>query len=71
MSRGKMLILRGNSAGPGTYPDEHEHTNVAWPAGALHVWAAKEYARRKGYQPVVPDIPGHRRARQVRRPPKP
>src|SRR5260370_273439 len=58
MSRGKMLILRGNSADAGTYPDEQGNTNVAWPFGALHVWAAREYARRKDYEPVVLDIPG-------------
>jgi hypothetical protein len=38
MSRGKMLILRGNSADAGTYPDEQGNTNVAWPIGALHEW---------------------------------
>jgi hypothetical protein len=54
----KMLILRGNSADAGTYPDEQGNTNIAWPFGALHVWAAREYARRKGYEPVVLDIPG-------------
>jgi len=58
MSRGKMLILRGNSADAGTYPNEQGNTNVAWPFGALHVWAAREYARRKDYEPVVLDIPG-------------
>ena len=58
MSRGKMLILRGNSADAGTYPNEQGNTNVAWPVGALHVWAAREYARRKDYEPVVLDIPG-------------
>src|SRR5260370_33015788 len=58
MSRGKMLILRGNSADAGTYPDE-QGKNIAWPQGALHVWAAREYAKRKDYEPVVLDIPGH------------
>jgi hypothetical protein len=58
MPRGKMLILRGNSADAGTYPNEQGNTNVAWPVGALHVWAAREYARRKDYEPVVLDIPG-------------
>jgi len=52
-----MLILRGNSAKAGTYPDE-KGDNIAWPVGALHVWAASEYARRKGYEPVVLDVPG-------------
>jgi hypothetical protein len=57
MSRGKMLILRGNSADAGTYPDE-QGKKIAWPQGALHVWAASEFARREGYEPVVLDIPG-------------
>src|SRR5712671_4320640 len=57
MSGSKMLILRGNSAEAGTYPDE-QGNNIAWPAGALHVWAASEYARRNGYEPVLLDIPG-------------
>ena len=54
----KMLILRGNSAGAGSYPDEKGNTNVAWPIGALHVQAASDYARRRGYEPVVLDKPG-------------
>jgi hypothetical protein len=53
-----MLILRGNSADAGKYPDEQGNTNVAWPQGALHVWAASEFARRNDYEPVVLDIPG-------------
>ncbi len=53
----KMIILRGNSAGAGTYPDEQGNT-IAWPNGALHVGAANEFARRKGYDPVVLDKPG-------------
>jgi hypothetical protein len=57
MSGPKMLILRGNSANAGTYPDE-QGNNIAWPVGALHVWAASEYARRNHYEPVVLDIPG-------------
>ena len=48
----KMLILRGNAAAAGTYPDE-QGKNIAWPIGALHVSAASDYARRRGYQPVV------------------
>ena len=54
----KMLILRGNSAGPGSYPDETGNTRVSWPIGALHVGAASDYARRRGYEPVVLDKPG-------------
>ncbi len=57
MSGPKMLILRGNSAKAGTYPDE-KGDNIAWPVGALHVWAASEYARRRGYKPVLLDVPG-------------
>lgn len=53
----KMLILRGNSAPAGTYPDE-QGKKIAWPIGALHVEAASEYARRKGYEPTVLDKPG-------------
>ena len=54
----KMLILRGNSAGPGSYPDEKGNTKVSWPIGALHVQAASDYARMRGYEPVVLDKPG-------------
>lgn len=54
----KMLILRGNSAGPGSYPDEKGNTNVSWPIGALHVHAASDYARSRGYEPIVLDKPG-------------
>jgi hypothetical protein len=53
----KRLILRGNSAGEGTYPDEHGH-NIAWPDGALHVQAASEYAKSRGFEPIVLDVPG-------------
>jgi len=53
----KMLILRGNSAPAGSYPDE-QGNKIAWPIGALHVWAASEYARRKNFDPVVLDKPG-------------
>jgi hypothetical protein len=54
----KMLILRGNSAAAGSYPDENGNPNVAWPFGALHVRAASDYARRRGYDPIVLDKPG-------------
>jgi hypothetical protein len=53
----KMLILRGNSAAKGKYPDE-EGKNIAWPNGALHVGAARGYAHEKGYVPIVLDVPG-------------
>ncbi|WP_156949007.1 hypothetical protein [Bradyrhizobium sp. WSM1417] len=58
MPNPKMLILRGNSAPAGNYPDESGNPNIAWPFGALHVRAACEYARRRGYEPVVLDKPG-------------
>jgi hypothetical protein len=53
----KMIILRGNSAGAGSYPDEQGKT-PAWPIGALHVSAASDYARRRSYDPIVLDKPG-------------
>jgi hypothetical protein len=59
MSRLIMLILRGNADKEGKkYPDE-TGKKIAWPDGALHVGAAEEYARLKGYEPVVLKIPGH------------
>lgn len=54
----KMVILRGNGAKAGTYPDE-QGNKIAWPLGALHVEAASEYARRRRYLPVVLDIGGY------------
>jgi hypothetical protein len=54
----KMLILRGNSAPAGSYPDETGNANVAWPIGALHVQAASDYARMRAYEPKVLDKPG-------------
>jgi len=53
----KMLILRGNPAPKGKYPDEHGNY-PAWPHGALHVSAATKYARLMHFEPVVLDIPG-------------
>lgn len=53
----KMLILRGNDAKAGTYPDE-QGNKIAWPLGALHVEATRKYARSLGYEPIVFDIPG-------------
>ena len=58
MPNPKMLILRGNWAPAGNYPDEKGNANVAWPLGALHVQAASDYARMRGYEPVVLDKPG-------------
>jgi hypothetical protein len=53
----KMVIMRGNPAPAGKYPDE-KGANVAWPLGALHVEAALEYGRRRGYRGIVLDVPG-------------
>jgi len=53
----KMVILRGNSALAGTYPDE-KGEKIAWPFGALHAEAAREFARHLCYIPDVLDIPG-------------
>jgi hypothetical protein len=57
MPRHKMLILRGNSAGAGSYPDEQGNM-IAWPHGALHEWAACEYARRSGYHAEIVQAAG-------------
>ena len=51
-----MLILRGNS-GPPSRPDENGKLQP-YTRGALHEWAATEYARRKGYEPTVLDVSG-------------
>jgi hypothetical protein len=54
----KMLILRGNSDNEGkTYPDEQGNL-IAWPKGALHEKAAKDYATLKGYDGDVLDVSG-------------
>jgi hypothetical protein len=57
MANPKMIILRGNAAPAGMYPDEQGKT-PAWPNGALHVKAAKDYATREGFDPVVLDVGG-------------
>ncbi len=57
MANSKMVILRGNAAKAGNYPDEQGKT-IAWPIGALHVRAASGYARQRGYDPVVLDVAG-------------
>src|SRR5215218_4544789 len=58
----KMIILRGNSAPEGNYPDEQGNT-IAWPNGALHVDAATTYAKRRGYEPNVLNVPGQPQSR--------
>jgi hypothetical protein len=56
---GKMVILRGNADLSGkSYPDENGKM-IKWPVGALHVQAAKDYAKQRDYEPVVFDIAGH------------
>jgi hypothetical protein len=53
----KMLILRGNPAPKGKYPDEHGNYR-GWSEGALHERPAKEYARLMHFKPDVLPIPG-------------
>ena len=57
MANKTMLILRGNDAGAGNYPDEQGKI-VAWPKGALHEKAARAFAKQLGYDDVVVDAPG-------------
>src|SRR3954449_6171881 len=52
-----MVIMRGNSAKAGTYPDE-QGKKIAWPIGALHVKAAEDYAKQQGYEPLTLAVPG-------------
>ena len=58
MASPKMVILRGNAAKEGKYPDEQGKT-PAWPKGALHVKAATDYAKREGYDPIVLNVAGY------------
>jgi hypothetical protein len=53
----RMLILPGNAAAAGKYPDE-QGIKIAWPTGALHRGAAREYAWLKGYVPQVVEKSG-------------
>ena len=57
MTNPTMLILRGNDSPAGTFPDE-QGKKIAWPIGALHVQAASDYARRRGYEPLVLNVSG-------------
>jgi hypothetical protein len=57
MAHRKMVILRGNSAPAGSYPDEQGNM-ISWPIGALHVDAAVEFARRMGFEGVVLPVAG-------------
>ena len=45
------------------YPDETGKT-IAWPLGALHVKAAKDYAGILGYDALVLDVPGQPQSQQ-------
>ena len=57
-----MVIMRGNSTADTTmYPDETGKT-IAWPLGALHVKAAKDYAQALGYDALVLDVPASSRS---------
>ena len=57
MTNPTMVILRGNDSPAGTFPDE-QGKKIAWPIGALHVQAASDYARRRGYEPLVLNVSG-------------
>jgi hypothetical protein len=59
MGTSKMLILRGNADTEGKlYPDENGKT-IPWPNGALHVRAAEDYAKTRGYLPETLLVQGH------------
>jgi hypothetical protein len=61
---GKMIILRGNADQDGkSYPDENGKM-ITWPFGALHVQAAKDYATRRDFEPIVLDIGGYPQSQQ-------
>jgi hypothetical protein len=51
---GKMVILPGTSdpSGNAKLPDELGKP-AKWPFGALHVRAAEDFARKRGYEPVT------------------
>ena len=70
MGNPKMVILPGNAAKEGKYPDEQGNT-PAWPKGALHVKAASDYAMREGFDPSWLTRGAIRRARTVRKPRRP
>jgi len=49
----RMLILRGNATdSTDTFPDETGKTR-AWPEGALHVAAARAFAKQLGYEDIL------------------
>ena len=64
MANRTMVIMRGNATTDTTmYPDETGKT-IAWPLGALHVQAAKDYAGILGYDALVLDVPGQPQSQQ-------
>jgi hypothetical protein len=65
MPHRKMVILRGNSSPAGTYPDE-KGEKIAWPSGASHAEAAREFARRLRYIPDLLEIPGEEQSEHSR-----
>ena len=56
---GKMVILRGNSDPDGSqeHPDRFGKP-AKWPIGALHVEAARDYARKRDYEPKILPLEG-------------
>jgi hypothetical protein len=67
---GKMVILRGTSdpSGANKFPDEFGKP-AKWPIGALHVQAAEDYARKRGYEPKTLGLEGQQsgyKGKQVR-----
>src|SRR5215475_10650318 len=59
-TNGKMIILRGTSdpSGKAKLPDELGKP-AKWPIGALHVRAAEDFAKKRGYAPVTFGSEGH------------
>ena len=67
---GKMVILRGTSDphGKNKLPDEFGKP-AKWPIGALHVRAAEDFARKRGYEPKTLGLEGQQsvyKGKQVR-----
>ena len=67
---GKMTILRGTFALDGKKEFPHEFGKPAkWPIGALHVRAAEDFARKRGYEPKTLGLEGQQsgyKGKQVR-----
>ena len=67
---GKMVILRGTSdpSGANKFPNEFGKP-AKWPIGALHVQAAEDFARKRGYEPKTLGLEGQQsvyKGKQVR-----